>query len=110
MLTTTQQSISPIHPTLTNPRNKNAASPQTTIQYMVKPSVIPKYEQMDFQTFKPVTTSRQTNKQRRQIEITSHIITIILVQNSQNQLQLQNQNYHNKLLNQYFAMITHELH
>ena len=37
---------------------------------------------MDYQTFKQVTTSRQTNKQRRQIEITSQIKTIIFLQNS----------------------------
>ena len=86
MLTTTQQSIFPIHRTLTTPRNKNAKFPQTTLQYMVKPSVIPNYSQMDFQTFKPVTTSRQTNKQRRQIEKTSHIITIVLVQKPKQQI------------------------
>ena len=63
MPTTTQQSISPIHPTLTTPK-KSTAFPQTTIQSTVKPSVIPKYSQMDYQTFKPVTTSRQTNEQK----------------------------------------------
>ena len=57
----TQQSISPIHPTLTT--KKNTIFPQTTIQSTVKPSVIPKNSQMDYQTFRPVTTSRQTNKQ-----------------------------------------------
>ena len=59
-----QQSNSPIHPTLTTPRNKNAAFPQTTTQTTVKPSVVPKYSQMDYQTFRPVTTARQTNKQK----------------------------------------------
>ena len=58
MPTTTQQSISPIHPTLTTPKNKNTAFSQTTIQSTVKPSVIPKYSHMDYQIFKPVTTSR----------------------------------------------------
>ena len=37
---------------------------QTTIQSTVKPSVIQKYSQGDYQTFRPVTTSRQTNKQK----------------------------------------------
>ena len=64
MPATTQQSISPIHPTLTTPRNKNSAFPQTTIQSTVKPSVTPNHSQMDYQTFEPVMTTRQTNKQR----------------------------------------------
>ena len=42
MLTTTQQSISPIHPTLTFPKIKNTVFPQTTIQSTVKTSVFPK--------------------------------------------------------------------
>ena len=41
MPTTTQQSISPIPPTLTTPKSKNTIFPQTTIQSTVKPSVIP---------------------------------------------------------------------
>ena len=64
MPTTTQQSFSPIHPTLITPRNKNAAFLQTTMQSTVKTFVIPKHSQMDYQTFEPVTTSRQTNKQK----------------------------------------------
>ena len=43
MPTTKQQSISPIHPTLTTPKNKNTVFPQTTIQSTVKPSVIQKF-------------------------------------------------------------------
>ena len=65
MPTTTQQGSSPIHPTRTTQGNKNAAFPQITIRSTVKPSVIPKYSQMDYQIFKPVTTSKQTNKQNR---------------------------------------------
>ena len=64
MPATTQQSFSPIHPTLTTPKNNCTAFPQTNIQSTVKPSVIPKYSQTDYQTVKPVTTSRQTNKQK----------------------------------------------
>ena len=62
MPTKTQQSISPIHLTLTTPNNKTTVFPLTTIQSTVKPSVIPKYSQMNYQTFRPVTTSRQTNR------------------------------------------------
>ena len=62
MPTTTQQSISPIHPTLKSSKNKHTAFPQTTIQSTVKPSIIPKYSKMDYQTSKPVTTSRPANK------------------------------------------------
>ena len=62
--TTTQQSISPIQPTFTTPKNKNAAFPLTSIKLTVKPLVIPKYSHMDHQSFRPVTTSRETNKQK----------------------------------------------
>ena len=41
-VTTTQQSISQIHPNLTTPRNKNPTLPQVTLQSTVKPSVTPK--------------------------------------------------------------------
>ena len=50
-VTTTQQSISPIHPNLTTPKNWNTALPQVTLQSTVKPSVAPKYSHMDYQTF-----------------------------------------------------------
>ena len=40
--TTTQQSISPIHPNLTTPRNTNTSLTQITLQSTVKPSVAPK--------------------------------------------------------------------
>ena len=65
MPTTTQQSISPNYPTLTTPRIKNTAFPQTSIQSTVKYSVTPNHSQMDYQTFKPATKLRQTNKQRK---------------------------------------------
>ena len=64
MATTTQQGISPIHRTLTTPRDKNTALPQTNIQSTIKPSVAPKYSQMDYQMFRPKRTSRQSNKQK----------------------------------------------
>ena len=47
---TTQQSISPIHPNLTTPRNTNTSLTQVTLQSTVKPSVAPKYLHMDYQT------------------------------------------------------------
>ena len=43
---TTQQSIYPTQPTLKTPHNEN----QSTNQSTVKPSVIPKYSRMDYQT------------------------------------------------------------
>ena len=49
--TTTQQSISPIHPNLTSPRNTNTSLTQVTLQSTVKPSVAPKYSHMDYQTY-----------------------------------------------------------
>ena len=56
-VTTTQQSISPIHPNLTTPRNKYATSPQVTLQSTVKPSstLAPKFSHMDYRTFRPMT-------------------------------------------------------
>ena len=45
-----QQSISPFHPTLTATHKKNTPFPQTTIQSTVKPSVVPKHSEMDYQT------------------------------------------------------------
>ena len=53
--TTTQQSISPIHPNLTTTRNTNTSLAQVTLQSTVKPSVAPKYSHMDYQTFRPMT-------------------------------------------------------
>ena len=62
MPTTTQRSISPIHPTIRTPQNKYTTFPQTTLQSTVKPSATPN-PQMDYQTFIPAATSRQTSKQ-----------------------------------------------
>ena len=53
--TTTQQSISPIHPNLTTPRNTNTSLAQVTLQSTVKPSVAPNYSHMDYQTYRPMT-------------------------------------------------------
>ena len=61
--TTKQQSNSRIHPNLTTQRPKNPALPQVTLQSTVKPSVLPKFSQMDYQTFRPMT--KPTQKQRR---------------------------------------------
>ena len=53
--TTTQQSISPIRPNLTTPKNTNTSLAQVTLQSTVKPSVAPKYSHMDYQTYRPMT-------------------------------------------------------
>ena len=108
MPTTTQQSISPIHITLTTPK-KNTVFPQTTIQSTVKPS------QMDYQTFRPVTTSRQTNKQKHQIEITFQIITIIFFKNPKQQntpirIVIINRNHKIKKQAPQSVFFSHELH
>ena len=60
--TTTQQSISPIHPNLTTPRNTNTSLAQVTLQSTVKPSVAPKYSHMDYQTYRPMTVPSKTRK------------------------------------------------
>ena len=56
-VTTTQQSISPIHPNFTTPQNNKVQSPQITLQSTVKPSATfaPRYSHMDFQTYRPMT-------------------------------------------------------
>ena len=60
--TTTQQSISPIHPNLTIPRNTNTLLTQVTLQSTVKPSVAPKYSHMDYQTYRSMTIPSKTQK------------------------------------------------
>ena len=60
--TTTQQSISPIHPNLTTPRNTNTSLTQVTLQSTVNPSVAPKCSHMDYQTYRPMTISSKTRK------------------------------------------------
>ena len=60
--TTTQQSISPIHPNLTTPRNTNTSLTQVTLQSTVKPSVALKYSHMDYQTYRPMTIPSKTRK------------------------------------------------
>ena len=60
--TTTQQSISPIHPNLTTPRNTSSSLAQVTLQSTVKPSVAPKYSHMDYQTFRPMTEPSKPRK------------------------------------------------
>ena len=56
-ITTTQQSISSIHPNLTTPKKNKATSPQITLQSTVKPSatLAPKFLQMDYQTYRSLT-------------------------------------------------------
>ena len=61
-VTTTQQSISPLRPNLTTPKNKNTTLPQVTLQSTVKPSVAPKYSHMDYQTYRPMTKPSKTRK------------------------------------------------
>ena len=47
-VTTTQQSISPIHPNLTTPRPKNPTIPQVTLQSTVKPTIEPRYPHVSY--------------------------------------------------------------
>ena len=61
IVTTTQQSISPIHPNLTTPKPKNPTL-QLTKQSTVEPSVAPKYSHMDYQTYRPMTKPLKTRK------------------------------------------------
>ena len=60
--TTTQQSISPIRPNLTTPKNTNTPLAQVTLQSTVKPSVAQKYSHMDYQTYRPMTVPSKTRR------------------------------------------------
>ena len=60
---TTPRGTSSSHPTLTKPYFKNSQFPQTTTQSKVKPSVVPKYSQLNYQSYRPLTKPRQPNKQ-----------------------------------------------
>ena len=62
IVTTTQQSFSPIHSHVTTPKPKNPTLPQVTLQSTVKRSVAPKYSHMDYQTYRPMT--KPTQRQR----------------------------------------------
>ena len=57
-----QQSISPIHPNLTTPRNTNTSLAQVTLQLTVKPLVAPKRSLMDYQTYRPMTVPSKPRK------------------------------------------------
>ena len=61
-VTTTKQSISPIHPNLTTPKNTNTSLTQVTLQSTVKPSVAPIYSHMDYQTYRSMTKPSKTQK------------------------------------------------
>ena len=71
-VTTTQQSMSPIHPNLTTTRNKNTTLPQVTLQSTVKPSVAPKFSHMDNQTYRPMTKPSKTRKRFRRNNFAEH--------------------------------------
>ena len=49
VVTTAQQSVSPIHPNLTTPRSKKPTLPQVTLQSTVKPTIAQKYSHVSYQ-------------------------------------------------------------
>ena len=75
--TTTQQSISPIHPNLTTPRNTNTSLARVTLQSTVKPSVAPKYSNMDYQTYRPMTKPSKPRKTFTRNNFAEHRILIM---------------------------------
>ena len=122
MPTTTQQSFSPIHPTITTPQNKNTAFPRTTIQSTVKPSLASNYSKMDYQTFRPITKWRQKKqtKQKKEKVFSDHNYKFFAKNNitkppcksnqSQSQAHNYDQKYNNKFPTQFFSTINNELH
>ena len=71
-VTTTHQSISPIRPNLTTPKNPNKSLTQVTLQSTVKPSVAPKYSHMDYQTYRLMTKPSKTQKTFRRNTFAEH--------------------------------------
>ena len=86
----------------------------------MRPSLIPKNSQIDIQTFRPVTTSRQTNKQEtsNRNNFSDHIYIFFQKSkttkppntNSQNQSQSQSQNVPQQASQSVFLTTSHELH
>ena len=74
---TTQQSISPIHPNLTTPRNTIISLTQVTLQSTVKPSVAPKYSHMDYQTYRPMTIPSKDENHPQKIVLQNTIIIML---------------------------------
>ena len=117
MPTTTQQSIFPIHLTLKTPE-KNTACRQTTVDS--ETFSFSKIFINGYQTFRPVTTSKQTNKQKTSIRNKFPDQTKFpdfsknpKQQNFTKQIVKNNHKikmYHNKFLNHGSLMISHELH
>ena len=81
--TTTQQNISLIRPNLTTPRNTNTSLAQVTLQSTVKPSVAPKYSQIDYQTYRPMTIPSKTRAERSQETILRNTIIITHIHQKQ---------------------------
>ena len=107
MRTTTQQSISPIHPTLTTPHSKSTPFPQTAIQSTLKPSVAPKCSQNVTKHIDQLQKhNKQINKKLQQIEKTSVHYHFFLQKQSikpscvSNQNQPQEQCYNQQILQQ----------
>ena len=82
--TTTQQSVSPIHPNLTTPRNTNTSLTQVTLQSTVKPSVAPKYSHMDYQTYRPMTMPSKHENRSQEILLQNTIIIMLTNQEQTN--------------------------
>ena len=61
-VTSTQQSFSPIRPSLTTPKNTNTLLPEVILQSTVKPLAAPKYSHMDYQSYRPMTKPSKTRK------------------------------------------------
>ena len=72
IVSTTQQSVSPIHPNLTTPKPKTSMLPQVTLQSTVTTSVAPKYSHMDYQTFRPMTKPPQKQRIFTRSNFTEH--------------------------------------
>ena len=73
-ITTTQQSISPIHPNFTTSKNNKVTSPQITLQSTVKPSatLAPKCSHMDYQTYRPMTRPPKLRRTFRRNNFAEH--------------------------------------
>ena len=108
MPATTQQNIYSIHPTIKTSQNKNTIFSQTFIQSTIKPSVVPKYSQMDYQTFRPITkiTANEQPKNTQKNTISDHNYNLFAYKKiaktpyKSNQSQSQAQNYNQQIQQQ----------
>ena len=101
IVTTAQQSISPIHPRLTTPRPKNPILPHVTLQSTVKHTIEPRYPHVSYQPIRPMMKPIQKQRKITRNNFAEHNYNYVnrpqtskfYRPNTQNHLFLQRQNF-----------------